>query len=35
VTAVSIKGEADTIAGHYAVLQRMISRSLALHVGPI
>lgn len=32
VTAVSIKGEADTIAGHYAVLQRIIGRSLALQV---
>ena len=30
VTAVSIKGEAGTIARHHAVLQRIISRSLAL-----
>jgi hypothetical protein len=30
VTAVSIKGDAGTVARHYGVLQRMIGRSLAL-----
>jgi hypothetical protein len=30
VTAVSIKGEAGSIAGYYGVLQRIIDRSLAL-----
>jgi hypothetical protein len=31
VASVSIKGEAGTIARHHAALQRLISRSLALH----
>lgn len=35
VTAVSIKGEAGSIAGHYAVLRRIIDRSLALQVNVI
>lgn len=30
VTAVSIKGDAVTVAGHHAVLQRIVSRCLAL-----
>jgi hypothetical protein len=30
VTAVSIKGEAGRITGHFAILQRMIGRCVAL-----